>query len=62
MPFFDSPLVGVLGLLHLVIFIWALFQILTSSMSAARKILWLFIVLLLPVIGLIIYLFFGRKE
>lgn len=52
---------SVLGVLHLILFIWALFQILTSSMPVISKILWALVVLLLPIVGLIIYLLIGRK-
>ena len=51
---------SVLGILHLVLFIWALIQIIGSGMSLLSKILWIAIVLLLPVIGLILYLLIGR--
>lgn len=52
---------SVLGVLHLVLFIWALVQIVGSGMSLVSKILWIAIVFLLPVIGLILYLLIGRK-
>lgn len=61
MPLFDSPFVGVLGIVHLILFVWALVQILTSSMSVTGKLLWTIVVLFLPVIGLILYLLLGRK-
>ena len=51
---------SILGILHLVIFIWALIQIIGSGMSLGSKILWIAVVLLLPVVGLILYLLFGR--
>lgn len=50
----------ILGVLHLILFIWALIQILGSSMSILSKLLWIAIVLLFPVIGLIVYLIVGR--
>lgn len=52
---------SILGILHLIIFIWALFQIITSSMPLLSKIVWALVVFLLPVIGLILYLLLGRK-
>lgn len=61
MPFFDSSFSGVLGIVHLVLFVWALVQILSSSMSPGMKVLWAIIVLALPVVGLILYLLLGRK-
>ncbi len=53
-------LYGILGLVHLVLWIWALVDILGSGMSPGNKILWLIVILLLPVIGLILYVLMGR--
>lgn len=61
MPFFESPFVGLFGILHLVLFACALFSILASPMSIVSKIFWIFIVLALPAIGLLLYFLFGRK-
>lgn len=52
---------GILGLIHLILFVIALVNILGSNMSAGNKLLWALIVLLLPVVGLIIYYVFGPK-
>lgn len=60
MEMFQTPYGGLLGIIHLVIFIWALVQILTSSMPASYKLLWTIVVLALPVVGIILYLLFGR--
>lgn len=51
----------VLGIIHLIVFVWALIQILGSSMPLLNKIIWLVVVGALPVVGLIIYLLIGRK-
>lgn len=51
---------SILGIIHLILFIWALIQILGSGMSVLSKILWIAIVFLFPVIGLIVYLLVGR--
>lgn len=61
MEFFASPFWGVLGVIHLIVFIWALLQILGSSMDILHKILWIVVVWALPIIGLIIYLLMGRR-
>lgn len=50
----------ILGVIHLILFIWALIQILGSSMPLISKLLWIAVVLLFPVIGLIVYLLVGR--
>lgn len=52
---------SIFGILHLVLFIWALIQILGSSMSLLSKILWIAIVFFLPIIGLVLYFLIGRK-
>ena len=50
-----------LGLLHLVIAIWAIWTIFNSSTPTVEKLLWALLVLLLPVIGLIIWYLAGPK-
>lgn len=50
----------IVGVLHLVLFIWALFQILGSGMSFGAKILWLAVVFFFPIIGLILFILLGR--
>ena len=55
-------LYAILGLLHLIIFLWALVKILGSSMAPLAKVLWLLVVLFFPLGGLILYLLIGRKE
>lgn len=53
---------SLLGLLHLIVWIWAIIDILKSGKSAGEKLLWILVVLLLPVIGLIIYVLMGRGK
>jgi hypothetical protein len=50
---------GILGLIHLVAFVYALIQIFGSSASIGSKILWILIVGLLPVVGLIVWFLMG---
>ena len=52
---------GSLGVLHLIIAIWAILTIFKSSATTGAKILWTLLVLLLPLIGLIIWYFAGPK-
>lgn len=52
---------SILGVVHLILFIYALIQIIVSSMPVLNKIIWVLVVFLLPVIGLLMYLLFGRK-
>lgn len=51
---------SIVGVLHLILWIWALIDILGSGKSAGEKILWILIVFLLPLIGLILYILLGR--
>lgn len=55
-------MITILGILHFILFIWALIKILGSSMGPGSKILWILVVFIFPVVGLIAYLLFGSKE
>lgn len=50
---------GLLGLLILIADIYAIIKILQSSASGLRKLVWVLIVLILPVIGLIAWFLMG---
>jgi hypothetical protein len=50
------------GLLVLIGDIWALINILKSSAANDKKILWVIVVVLLPLIGLILWFFLGPKS
>ncbi|HPO93633.1 MAG TPA: PLDc N-terminal domain-containing protein [Phycisphaerales bacterium] len=52
----------ILGVLHLILFLIAAFEILTSSKPLLDKVLWLLLIFLLPLIGLIIYYLVGRGK
>lgn len=52
----------VLGLLHLILFIWALISIVGSSASGLAKLFWILAVLVFPLIGLIVWFFVGPKK
>ena len=51
---------GILGLIVLIFDILAIIEIFKSSMDITRKLLWTLLILFFPVIGLLIYYFFGR--
>ena len=53
---------SILGLLHLIIAVWAVFNILGSSASGISKILWTLFVVIFPVVGLIIWFLAGPKS
>ena len=57
--FFDYN--GIIGLIILALDIWAIVQILQRGGPTDKKILWILVILLLPVLGLILWLLVGRK-
>jgi hypothetical protein len=50
---------GLGGLILLALDIWALVSIMQSSVSTGSKVLWALLVILLPLVGFIIWLFAG---
>lgn len=53
---------GLLGLIILALDIWAIYSIITSGASTGSKVLWSLLVLILPVVGLIIWLIAGPRS
>ncbi len=53
---------GILGLLILAGDIWALINILQSSAANDKKLVWILVVVLLPLLGLILWYFLGPRE
>jgi len=49
------------GLLILVLDLWAVIQIISSKDEAAKKLLWVLLILLLPVVGLALWYFLAKK-
>jgi hypothetical protein len=52
---------GFFGLLHLIITVYAMVKIIQSDAGTGSKVLWTVLILLLPVLGLILWLLFGPK-
>jgi hypothetical protein len=52
---------GLLGLIILVLDIWAIIKTLGSSASDIAKLIWVLVILVLPVLGLIAWLIAGPK-
>lgn len=50
---------GILGLVHLAIWVYAVIQIFNSSARTGEKVLWIIIVAVLPLIGIIAWYFLG---
>jgi RsiW-degrading membrane proteinase PrsW (M82 family) len=58
MPFFG----GILGLVILVLDIFAIVDCIGRPMDTGMKVLWIVLIILLPVIGLILYFLLGRGK
>ena len=52
---------GLWGLLVLIADIWAIVNIIQSSASTGKKVLWIVVVAVLPVLGFILWFFMGPK-
>lgn len=52
---------GIFGLLVLIADIWAIVNIVQSGATTGGKVVWIAIILLLPVLGLLIWLLAGPK-
>ncbi len=50
---------GILGIIILVLDIFAILKLAQSSASTGAKVLWIVIVLILPVVGLIVWFLIG---
>jgi hypothetical protein len=53
---------GLWGLIVLVADIWAIVNIFQSGADTGGKVLWTVVVILLPVLGFILWYFFGPKS
>jgi hypothetical protein len=52
---------GLFGLIILILDVWAIVKILQSNAGTASKVIWTLVILLLPVLGLLVWLLFGPK-
>jgi hypothetical protein len=50
---------GIIGLIQLLLMIWALVGILQSSASSGEKLVWVLVVILLPLIGFLLWYLIG---
>ena len=53
---------GLWGLLILAGDIWAIINIFQSTESKEKKLIWILVVLLLPLVGLILWFFLGPRD
>lgn len=52
---------GIFGLLILILDIWAIISIVRSDSTAGKKVLWVLLIIILPVLGLIIWGIMGPR-
>lgn len=52
---------GVLGLIILILDIWAIVKVIGSGATPGMKVLWTLLIVFLPVIGLILWFLLGPK-
>ena len=53
---------GLFGLLVLIADVWAIINVVQSHASTGAKVLWVVVILLFPVLGLIVWFFFGPRH
>jgi hypothetical protein len=51
----------ILGLVVLILDIIAIIDVLKSSMATGKKVLWIILILVLPVVGMVLYFLIGKK-
>lgn len=52
---------GLFGLLILIADIWAIVHVVQSGASTGKKVLWIVLILLLPLLGLILWFLMGPR-
>ena len=52
---------GLIGLIILALYIWAIINVFKSGASTGAKVLWILLILLLPLLGLIIWAIAGPR-
>lgn len=58
----DMEFTGIIGLIHLILVVYAAVSILGAPGTTGQKVLWILLVLLFPVVGLIIWFLAGPKK
>jgi hypothetical protein len=53
---------SLIGLVELVLVIWALADLLTSRRPGTNLLLWIVVIILIPVLGSVLYLILGRGK
>ncbi len=53
---------GLAGLIHLALVIWALVSVVSSEATSGGKVFWILFVLILPLLGFIVWLLAGPRS
>ena len=53
---------GIFGLIVLAADIWAIVNVFQSAASTGKKVLWILVILVLPILGLLLWLLFGPRS
>jgi len=53
---------GIGGLILLIANIWAIIKTIQSSASTGKKVIWVVLIMLLPIVGLILWFLFGPSD
>lgn len=53
---------GIVGIIVLILDIWAIVNTVESSNSTGSKVLWIFLILMMPVVGFLLWLLLGPKK
>jgi len=52
---------GIFGLIILLLDIWAIVSVVRSDAATGKKVLWVLLILILPVLGLILWVIMGPR-
>ncbi len=52
---------GIFGLIVLAADIWAIVNVFQSAASTGKKVIWILVILVLPILGLLLWLLFGPR-
>lgn len=52
---------GLLGLIILIVDVWAIIKVIQSSTGTGAKVLWVVLILVLPILGLLLWFLMGPK-
>ncbi len=58
---FDSGYTGIGGFIILALDIWAIISVIGSNAGNGTKVIWVLVILFLPLLGFILWLFFGPR-